>query len=118
MAEALGLDLTTFLERYARQVGSRRSLGERETEHGFDCILLDRDSSPGRALCRVYRARPSQCRTWPFWEQNLKTRRHWEDAKRRVPCPGMDAPEGRLHPLVEIRVLRERDVERSQETPW
>lgn len=118
MAAVLGLSEAEFLETYSRSIGARRSLTERETEHGHDCVFLDRASTPGRALCRVYRARPSQCRTWPFWEANLTSRRAWEETKRRVPCPGMDAPEGRLHTLVEIRVMRETDAKRSESTPW
>jgi len=118
MAEELGIPEPEFLERFTRLVGGRRSLTERETEHGFDCIFLDRATAPGRALCGVYRSRPSQCRTWPFWEQNLGSRRVWEETKKRVPCPGMDATEGRLHTLVEIRVMRNNDSQRSDSTPW
>jgi len=118
MAGDLGLDLPAFLERFTREIGSRRSLLERETPHGNDCIFLDRNSSPGRALCRVYRSRPSQCRTWPFWRDNLVSRRAWDQTKERVPCPGMDAPHGRLHSLVEIRVMCDEDARRSESTPW
>lgn len=118
MAAELGMDEARFVECYTRLVGARRSLTERESEHGHDCVFLDRESSPGRALCRVYRVRPSQCRTWPFWEQNLVNRRAWEETKRRVPCPGMDAPNGRLHTLVEISVLRDEDRRRSESAPW
>lgn len=118
MATELGMTEEAFLDRFTRRIGSRASLIERETEQGFDCIFLDRTSVPGRAICGVYGARPSQCRTWPFWQQNLVSRKAWEQTKRRVPCPGMDAPTGRLHTLVEIRVLRQCDEEQSESTPW
>jgi len=38
--------------------------------------------------CAVYEARPRQCRTWPFWRVNLKSRRQWEAAGRV--CRGID----------------------------
>lgn len=57
------------------------------------CIFL------GEKGCEVYEARPEQCRTWPFWPENLK-RAVWE--KEVVPfCPG--AGEGRLYTLDELR---------------
>ncbi len=114
LAEDLGMEEAAFIARYTRAIGSRRSLEERVTEHGNDCVFLDRASVPGRAVCGVYRSRPSQCRTWPFWRENLVSREAWESTKTRVPCPGMDAPAGRLHPLVEIRVMLEEDSRRSE----
>ena len=57
------------------------------------CVFL------GEKGCTVYEARPEQCRTWPFWPENLK-REVW--AKEIVPfCPGAD--EGRLYSIGEIR---------------
>ncbi len=105
MAGKLGLDEETFRARYARRVGRRWSLAEHKTEHGYDCVFLDRDSVPGKALCSIYEARPAQCRNWPFWPQNLSTKRAWITAKRRTPCPGMDT--GPLVPVQEIRILRD-----------
>lgn len=106
MAEALGLDEATFLKRYARRLRGRRSLGERRTEHGFDCVMLDRESRPGAAICRLYGARPTQCRTWPFWPENLESREAWEEARDRTPCPGMGR--GDLVPIESIRIQRDR----------
>lgn len=111
MAAALGLDEATFLERYTRRIGLRRSLNERNTEFGHDCVFLDRSSRPGAAICGLYGARPMQCRTWPFWPENLESPEAWAEVKRRTPCPGMDA--GRHYSFVEIRVERDRDRKRS-----
>lgn len=107
MAAKVGLPEDEFLRRYSRRVGRERSLTERRTEAGNDCIFLDRDAVPGKAVCGLYEARPSQCRTWPFWEGNLRSRRAWEQAKARVPCPGMDS--GPLHGLVQVRLALEQD---------
>jgi Fe-S-cluster containining protein len=105
MAAVLNMEEAAFLARYARKLNGGWSLIERDTEHGFDCVFLDRQSIPGKAVCSMYKARPSQCRTWPFWPENLKTKRHWEGVKRRTPCPGMDS--GKLVPIEQIRIQRD-----------
>ncbi len=109
MAKHFKLDQPTFVDRYARKVRGRWSLVEHKTEHGYDCIFLDRKSEPGKALCSIYDARPAQCRTWPFWPENLTTPQAWEDVKRQTPCPGMDS--GRLVPVTQIRIMRDATPE-------
>ena len=111
MAAALGLGEEEFLRRYTRRIGVRRSLNERRTEFGYDCIFLDRTSIPGKAVCGLYRARPSQCRTWPFWAENIESEEAWAEVKARTPCPGMG--QGRLHSFVEITVQRDADRKRE-----
>lgn len=107
MAAKLGLPEAEFLATYTRRIGSMRSLREKKTEFGNDCIFLDRASIPGKAVCGLYEARPTQCRTWPFWEGNLRSRKAWEQTKKHVPCPGMDT--GPVHPLQQIRIALELD---------
>ena len=53
----------------------------------------------------LYDARPMQCRTWPFWPENLTSRRVWEATKRRTPCPGMG--QGPVVPIERIRIDRD-----------
>ncbi|MHC4082757.1 MAG: YkgJ family cysteine cluster protein [Planctomycetota bacterium] len=105
MAAALGLPTAAFYKKHAHKVDGRWSLRERRSEQGYDCVFLDRESAPGKALCSVYQARPAQCRTWPFWPENLTSKQTWDTVKRRTPCPGMDA--GPLIPVERIRVLRD-----------
>jgi Fe-S-cluster containining protein len=90
LAEHLGQSLETFSARHVRRVGSRYSLVERPNG---DCVFWDHDSG-----CTVYEARPSQCRTWPFWSENLETPRDW-DRTRQV-CPG--SGQGRVYSVDEI----------------
>lgn len=89
MAAVLGLDEATFRRRHARKVDGRWTLRETLTEHGYDCVFLDRESQPGIAGCRLYEARPSQCRSWPFWPENLESKASWDSARTQTPCPGM-----------------------------
>jgi Fe-S-cluster containining protein len=106
MAEALGETEDEFLEKHTRELRGRRSLNERGTVHGFDCVFLDRETAPGKALCRVYLARPAQCRTWPFWPENLHSQDAWASARRNTPCPGMN--HGPQVPLTQIRIRRDQ----------
>ena len=105
MADGLGLTEPEFYGQYAHKVGGRWSLKERRTAHGYDCVFLDRTTRPGKALCGIYETRPGQCRTWPFWPENLVTKSAWDAARRRTPCPGMD--QGRLVTAQQIRIRRD-----------
>lgn len=104
LAAHLNLSLAEFLERYTHMTSAGRSLTEKTTPHGQDCVFLDRDKFPGKAVCGVYELRPKQCRTWPFWKSLLVSRKRWELASRL--CPGIN--KGPLFPPDEI--ARRRDV--------
>ncbi len=80
-----------------RRVGLRYSLTEKP---GGDCIFLKRDGD--RTGCGIYSVRPLQCRTWPFWTQNLSSSDAWNEA--HVICPGMD--QGPHHDFVQIETTR------------
>ena len=80
-----------FEAQHVRKVGIRKSL--REHADGA-CVFFDGQSR----RCTVYEQRPRQCRTWPFWESNLRTPEAW--AETCSICPG--SGEGKLHQLVEI----------------
>ena len=64
-----------------------------------DCVLL----SDKTRRCRVYEKRPIQCRTWPFWSQNLVSANTWSAVA--ATCPGCNR--GRLYTLEEIEERRE-----------
>jgi len=102
LAARLNISKDDFLRDYTRDTVFGRSLKERATPHGLDCIFLDRDSIPGKAICGVYEDRPAQCRTWPFWPSIITSRRTWETAKRT--CPGIDT--GPLISPSQIRIQR------------
>lgn len=110
MAAELGVPHVAFLDRYTRETPEGRSLREVRTEHGHDCVLLDRTSRPGKAICSVYTARPTQCRTWPFWPENLRSRRHWQRAAQT--CPGIGR--GPLHSPETVRLRLGEDLRTGQ----
>ena len=58
------------------------------------CIFLGKDNG-----CKVYEARPVQCRTYPFWPEVVNSRTSWtREAKR---CEGIER--GKRVPLSRIR---------------
>ncbi|EQC42087.1 hypothetical protein SDRG_00928 [Saprolegnia diclina VS20] len=94
MAAKVGETLPAFLDKYARRQGrgnlSFYQLKEvrKNKDDGFDCIFLDRKKIRGKAVCSLYDARPTQCRTWPFWPETLESRATWE--KTKDSCPGIN----------------------------
>jgi len=89
-------------EAYARRVGLRHSLTERDAG---DCVFLKR-TSDGKRTCSIYPVRPHQCRTWPFWHDNLRSPEAWESAAQG--CPGMN--KGKRHNFVAIEEVRRSNV--------
>lgn len=95
LADEVGLSVAEFERRYVRYVGVRKSLKERKN---YDCVFLDGKTRK----CTVYQARPRQCRTWPFWDSNLRTPETW--AATCEVCPGSGT--GKLYQLEEIEEQR------------
>lgn len=75
---------------YTKPAGALRSLREKLNN---DCVFFDRQQG-----CTIYPVRPRQCRTWPFWESNIRTPEAWQ--KTCQICPG--AGQGDLIPVEEI----------------
>ncbi len=105
LARRLGIPPDEFTATYCMRIGNRCSLRE---EGDYDCVMLD------DGKCRVYEVRPVQCRTFPFWPENLRSRRAWDAAARD--CPGMNR--GKLHTAEEIdRTRRMRLSPTSAQPP-
>jgi len=95
IAAVVGMDLEQFEAQYVRRVGARKSL--KEFASG-DCVFFNTETRG----CSVYSARPRQCRTWPFWDSNLKTPEDWKHTCSV--CPG--SGQGKLHDLDAIEAQR------------
>ena len=95
MAQKMDMPIDAFERKFIRNLGSDKSLTEYPDG---DCILLD----PKTRKCTVYGARPIQCRTWPFWDSNLKKRKDWKVTCEV--CPG--AGQGKLYTFDEIETVR------------
>ena len=88
-------DVEVFEEQYVRKIGIRKSL--KEFPNG-DCVFFD----PDARCCTVYNARPRQCRTWPFWDSNLRSPEAWQETCNV--CPG--SGRGKLYRLDVIEEQR------------
>ena len=95
------MTLTDFTKRYARRLGTKYSLKERSARDNWDCVFLE--SQNGLRRCSIYTARPQQCRTWPFWDENLRTPQAWDAAAES--CPGMNAGK-KNYEFVQIEIQR------------
>ncbi len=89
LARFLKLTVAEFEERYT------------ELDEGHRVLRMDQPACPflEGTRCTVYPVRPTQCRTFPFWDNNLATRASWK--RLRQFCPGIDR--GATHPLRVIR---------------
>jgi hypothetical protein len=93
MAKFLKISIEEFIKKYTRRIGHRVSL--KEHSKTYDCVFLK------EKRCQVYGARPKQCRTFPWWPENLKSPQHWKEAAAR--CEGIDHPDAPLVSLGEIQ---------------
>ncbi|MBL0927744.1 MAG: YkgJ family cysteine cluster protein [Phycisphaerales bacterium] len=109
IARRLGVTLEAFVRDYTRDTASGRSLNEVETEHGHDCVFLDRATIPGKAVCSIYEDRPKQCRTFPWWPENIASPRAWQRLGRS--CEGVGR--GAVVPVEEIRISRDKQRARG-----
>ena len=76
----LQIDIADFYAEYLVKKGYRFSLKEIEREGAYDCVFF----SPKNGGCMIYEARPSQCRSFPFWDYYKKR----VDALK-AECPGI-----------------------------
>lgn len=83
LAQGLEMSRENFIESCCRIIvkdgKSRLSLKEKRN---YDCVFWEKDTG-----CTVYRNRPLQCRSYPFWPQILASRESWEQEGEE--CPGI-----------------------------
>lgn len=92
MALFLKISVEEFTRTYTRQVNGRLSL--KEFPKSYDCIFLR-----GKQ-CMLYGSRPRQCRTFPFWPENIESKKSWEETGKR--CEGVNHEHAPVIPLSEI----------------
>lgn len=80
IASYVQLDRDLFMTEYIEKVKYRYSLKERNVGGSYHCIFFD----SRKRGCSIYPVRPSQCRTFPFWE-HFKT--HRDEVIKE--CPGI-----------------------------
>jgi Fe-S-cluster containining protein len=96
MANFLKISQKDFLKKYVRHVQQRLALIE--YKKNYDCVFL-RDQK-----CLVYGARPTQCKTFPWWPHILKSEKNWDEAAKE--CEGIR----KTAPLVDAKTIEEQKL--------
>jgi Fe-S-cluster containining protein len=95
LSKHLGISTSAFTRRYCNKTNGYFHLKYPQEP----CQFLQDKS------CTIYEARPVQCRTWPFWPENMNARTWNREVKAF--CPGIG--KGRLFSKEEIQELLKRD---------
>ncbi len=80
IAELLHMQVNEFTKQYLFKKGYKYSIKEIIFNDSHECIFYNRDSNG----CKIYDARPLQCKTFPFWDY-YKTRVD----ELSLECPGV-----------------------------
>jgi len=110
VADFLKITVGQVRQEYLKRVGLRTTIIEHPGTK--DCILLQ--DIAGQKRCLIYPVRPSQCRAWPFWPENLTNPNAWNKAAQK--CHGIN--HGRLYTYDEIEKIKRnkkwwQDAERT-----
>jgi uncharacterized protein len=100
IAEHLKMSVKELKKQFLRRVGFRMTIVE--DPHTRDCVFL-RQTKEGRG-CAIYRVRPAQCRSWPFWPNNLASSETWNYTGTK--CPGIN--KGPIHSPEEIQARKKK----------
>lgn len=95
LAKHLGISTQSFTLRYCKKTNGNYHL----KDYQGPCQFLKERS------CSIYEARPSQCRTWPFWPENMNART-WSKEIETF-CPGVG--KGKLYTKEDIQKLLDQD---------
>jgi Fe-S-cluster containining protein len=110
IADFLKISVGQVRQEYLKRVGLRTTIIEHPGTK--DCIFLQ--DITGQQRCLIYPVRPSQCRAWPFWPENLTNPDAWNKAAQK--CHGIN--QGRLYTHDEIEKIKRnkkwwQDAERT-----
>ena len=80
ISELLAINIKQFVSKYLFKKGYKYSIKEEKINDSYECIFFDRELNG----CKIYDARPNQCKTFPFWDY-YKTR----IGELKDECPGI-----------------------------
>ncbi len=103
LAKYLNLSTDIFEKKYCEF--SEGYLHLRELNINGNCQFLKNKK------CSIYSARPIQCRTWPFWKENMNTKK-WKEELIDF-CPGIG--KGRLISASTIQKKINRELKNDKQ---
>ena len=80
IASFLAISVDEFRDKYLIKAKNKFSIKEKPFENGYACVFFDEKNRN----CSIYDVRPTQCRTFPFWDY-FKT--NISEVKKE--CPGI-----------------------------
>lgn len=98
IAEFLEMDFNAFLKMFTFEHNGKVSLKSRPEG---PCVFYENG-------CSVYGVRPTQCRTFPFWQEIMKSRTRWE--MQSLMCAGINQGTSRSREEIAA-TLRENEIE-------
>ncbi len=104
MAEFLKITVSDFKKLYVRRLGQKYLLVEKKSDN-HSCIFYQDQK------CRVYAARPLQCRAYPFWQENVHSEKSWQQTAQE--CEGIHAEA----PLVPFEIIEKWIQEQQKQNP-
>jgi Fe-S-cluster containining protein len=90
MAKSLEIKLSEFTKNYCHKADGFWAI--KDNSAGPECLFL-KDNK-----CSIYKGRPTQCRTWPFWPDVMNARSWRKDVSAF--CPGVG--KGRTYSYEEM----------------
>jgi uncharacterized protein len=100
-AEFVGMSAADFERKFVYRTRNRARL---RVPRDANCHFLLEGG------CSIHPAKPTQCRTFPFWPELVDSRREWRRTARY--CPGIDKG-----PLIHIETAREQAREMREAYP-
>ena len=100
IADFLKMPVKQLRQKYLKRSGLCATILEQKNSK--DCVFLQKANQ--QRTCMIYPVRPNQCRTWPFWPENLANPDGWDRAARR--CGGINRGKG--YNFEEIEKIRKQ----------
>lgn len=101
LAEHAGMDVEAWLRRDCTKTLDGRYILRSRQGDGI-CIYLNE-----KKQCNVYQVRPQQCKAFPWWSENLRSKRSWNKVKES--CPGLTADDAIIISGEEIKLHVQAD---------
>lgn len=103
LAKFFKIKINIFLDIYCSIEKNNKYL--KEINKNGDCLFLKNKK------CTVYNSRPEQCRTWPFWPENMNSK-SWKKEILHF-CPGIG--KGKYFSKKEINRILIRDKKYNED---
>ena len=97
IAKYINVSINLFKKKYCEY--SNGYLHLKEIKTNGNCQFLENKK------CSIYSARPIQCRTWPFWKENMNIKK-WNEELTNF-CPGIGKGKLISSSMIQKKINRE-----------